>query len=225
MRICAISDLHGFLPVIEEPAELLLIAGDISPLNLQRNKIEMEEWIFTTFVEWIRSIPVQKVVLVAGNHDYFFQGISQTKKGQLELATGFKLVYLKHRSYEYYNGEEKVSIFGTPYCHMFGNWPFMLDDISLEYKFADIPDKVDIIITHDPPYLINDCDVILDSFDRPHCGSKPLANRLKDVDYKLLVCGHIHSGNHILNDKVVNVSYLSENYCPNYEPFYYDLQC
>ena len=33
-KICVLSDLHGHLPKVE-PCELVLLAGDIVPLNIQ----------------------------------------------------------------------------------------------------------------------------------------------------------------------------------------------
>ena len=44
MKIAGISDLHGYLPNIEK-SDILLIAGDISPLNIQFNKPEMKKWL------------------------------------------------------------------------------------------------------------------------------------------------------------------------------------
>ena len=38
MKLIAISDLHGSLPKIEDKADIMIIAGDISPLNIQGNK-------------------------------------------------------------------------------------------------------------------------------------------------------------------------------------------
>ena len=38
LKIVAISDMHGKLPVIKEPADIMLIAGDIVPLEIQFNK-------------------------------------------------------------------------------------------------------------------------------------------------------------------------------------------
>jgi hypothetical protein len=41
MKTIAISDLHGLLPEIVEPADIMFICGDISPLHIQFNKPEM----------------------------------------------------------------------------------------------------------------------------------------------------------------------------------------
>ena len=55
MKLIAISDLHGNLPVIEENSNILIIAGDISPLNIQGNKPKMIKWLKTRFIDWINS--------------------------------------------------------------------------------------------------------------------------------------------------------------------------
>ena len=105
----------------------------------------------------------------------------------------------------------------------------MRTDEYMEEKFKSIPDEVDIIITHDPPFGLSDVDVILEKVNFPnnfeHRGNIPLSKKLKNTNYKLLVCGHIHSGNHIfdLETKCVNVSIKNERYLPVYNPFYYEL--
>ena len=53
MKICVTSDLHGILPKIEEPCEVVLICGDIMPLRMQRNIPQSEKWLKTTFAEWM----------------------------------------------------------------------------------------------------------------------------------------------------------------------------
>ena len=227
IKIAAISDLHGNLPIMTERADILLIAGDISPLEIQNDMPKMNEWLMTTFGDWIYQLPVDCVYLVAGNHDFWFQGASGARL-YLTFSTSFggKLIYLKNRSdiYMDYNGEE-WKIFGTPYCHIFGNWPFMLEDETLEKKFEIIEPDTDIIITHDPPFSFGDCDKILQPIDRihpEHVGNKPLANKLKEINYKLCVCGHIHSGDHNFNEehRIANVSFVDEHYKPKYEFFY-----
>ena len=68
MKIAAISDLHGNLPIIEQ-CDALLICGDISPLMIQRNDEAMTRWMQGAFNTWINKLPCDKVFLIAGNHD------------------------------------------------------------------------------------------------------------------------------------------------------------
>ena len=72
MKIVAISDMHGYLKDIPE-CELLIIAGDISPLRIQSNTAKMLEWLEDDFMPWLESQLCRKVVLVAGNHDFIFE--------------------------------------------------------------------------------------------------------------------------------------------------------
>lgn len=231
LRVAAISDIHGYLPTIEEPADILLIAGDISPLEIQFDKPKMKIWLETEFAYWIKGLPVERVFLIAGNHDSYLESISKANILALQQAC-VKLTYLKNEVCDYVDSYGQVwTIFGTPYCHIFGNWPFMRSDKYMTEKFKQIPDEVDIIISHDPPFAAGDVDVILEApqhrFERmfTHLGNDPLRDRIEKVNYKLLVCGHIHGGSHDFNEewKSVNVSYLNEYYEPHYDPFYITL--
>ena len=228
LRVVAISDIHGYFPIIEEPADILLIAGDISPLEIQFNKPKMKIWLETEFAYWIKNLPVERVFLIAGNHDSYLESISKANILALQRAC-VKLTYLKNEVCDYVDSYGQVwTIFGTPYCHIFGNWPFMRSEEYMVEKFKQIPDEVDIIISHDPPFSAGDVDVILEApqhrFGRmfTHLGNDPLRDRIEKVNYKLLVCGHIHGGSHDFNEewKAVNVSYLNEYYNPHYTPFY-----
>ena len=230
LKIVAISDLHGNLPIIDKPAEIMLIAGDVIPFNIQFNKHESKKWLEGPFAEWIKQLPVKEVFMVAGNHDAYFESISATNLGLFRQATNFKLNYLKNSTLVYHSEDGKaIKIFGTPYCHRFGMWPFMRDESYMEEKFKEIPDDVDIIISHDPPYGVGQVDCILQECRNSretleNLGNIALSNRIKETNFKLLVCGHIHSGDHSLFDKCVNVSYLDEFMDPSYEPFYTEIE-
>ena len=232
MRIAAISDLHGYLPEIEK-SDILLIAGDISPLEIQFDKQKMKLWLETEFAYWIKFLPVDKVYMVAGNHDAYFEGQSGLNITYLINQCDNKLDYLEnHWTTHNHNGKE-YKIFGTPYCHIFGRWPFMRTDEYMEEKFKEIPDKCDIIISHDPPYNIGQVDRILESrrwsnISPEGLGNKQLSKQLYKTDFKLLVCGHIHSGDHNpfkfdLSGQVVNVSIKNEQYDVKYDPFYIEI--
>ena len=233
LKVVAISDLHGYLPEIVEPADIMLIAGDISPLQIQFDKPKMKVWLETEFAYWIKSLPVDKVYMVPGNHDAYFEGQSGLNITYLVNQCDNKLDYLENHwtTHNHYGKEYKI--FGTPYCHIFGNWPFMRTDEYMEEKFKEIPDKCDIIISHDPPYAVGQVDMILGerrwSNEIPSSvGNIPLSNRLIDVDFKLLVCGHIHTGDHRpfkdnLSGQVVNVSIKNEKYNVEFEPFYIEI--
>ena len=68
IKIVAISDLHGYLPKIETPADIMIIAGDIVPFEIQFNKYQSKRWFENDFASWIKELPVDEVFAVAGNH-------------------------------------------------------------------------------------------------------------------------------------------------------------
>jgi len=230
MKLIAISDLHGILPKITEKADILIIAGDISPTSFQSNLLYIENWLTNIFCPWILTILVEKVILVAGNHDFWFQRYGDNIKKIYEIIecpSDFKITYLHHNSIIIYgNDGDRIKIFGTPYCHIFGNWPFMISDEQLDLKFKNIPKDIDILISHDPPFGVCDVDVTLQKYDKSHKGNISLTNTILEIKPKLVICGHIHTGDHRLikiNDtEYINVSILDEQYLLTYLPFIYD---
>lgn len=234
MKIIAISDLHGYLPTIEEQADIMLIAGDISPLQIQGTKTLMKEWMKGEFIPWINELKVEKVFLVGGNHDFLLNNASYTDITEWKMLTSQKLVLLNNETTTYIDDNgESWTIFGTPYCHIFGNWPFMISDEALAEKFKEIPEEVDIIISHDPPYGVgfHDCNLqkpYSRSIGPEHLGNKPLRKQLEKTKFRLGVFGHIHSGDHNITEfnggKVVNVSLLDEYYQPIYKPLILELE-
>lgn len=224
MRICAISDLHGNLPEIE-PCDLLLICGDIMPLSIQFNAILSEQWLKEVFIPWTEEQLVEQVILIAGNHDAFMERSS--RKAALILNTK-KLIYLRNESTTYISKHgELVTIFGTPYCTLFGNWPFMRSPEILKEKYSKIPENVDILISHDAPQIGEIGTISEGSWSGTEAGNIWLAEEIKRKKPKWCFCGHIHSGSHEITEyndtKLVNVSLVDENYKPTNKPLYVEI--
>ena len=109
-----------------------------------------------------------------------------------------------------------------------GRWAFETrDESDLAKRFAWIPEGVDILITHTPPFVESwDVDVSLQT-QSPHFGSRTLTETIARVKPRFVFCGHIHTGDHRVHDivhengqitKIYNVSRLDEDYAIAYEP-------
>lgn len=231
MKICVLSDLHGFLIDYIQPCELVLICGDIVPLRMQRNKPQCEKWLKTEFADWIKSLPCEKVVFVAGNHDFVFENRELLWiNSMITHPTEGKAIYLENCHCDYLGSEGRVyRIYGTPACHIFGNWAFMYSDEKLQELYSNIPGNCDILISHDAPKL-NNCGLVPPNMwhSTPvDAGNEVLASAILDKKPKYAFCGHIHEGNHQLTDigvtKIANVSILDDAYDISYEPLYLDI--
>lgn len=233
MRICAISDLHGYLPVLPE-SDLLLIAGDIMPLRIQDNIERSLEWLENEFQLWAKDQDTYHVILVGGNHDMILESrpeeIKKIFKSYNEGQDFEWFHYLENETKTITVEEKDVTIFGTPYCKEFGRWAFMRPDEELTKLFKQCPDYVDLIVSHDAPYGVTD--VLLEksiySSYGENLGSKPLREMINRVDFKYMVHGHLHSTRHSFEEfksgKVANVSLLSEEYKPVYPPLLFDYE-
>lgn len=216
------SDMHGQMDFKIEPCDIVLICGDIVPLKIQGYTKESEEWLKTFFIPWCLNLPCEKVVFIAGNHDFFFQ--RHDDRVRLALEGQNKIVYLNCESYEY---KGKV-IYGTPWCKPFGNWAFMETIEESKERYKDI-EHFDILMSHDAPYGISDILLQKDCWwaDGTHIGNHALRELVDKVKPQLVFYGHLHSCQHEKtmhdNTEVYCVSLLDENYEMVYKPLYIEL--
>ena len=227
MKICAFSDMHGQVDFKVEPCDIVLIGGDIVPLKIQNYTVESEEWFKTVFIPWCNDLPCEKVVFIAGNHDFFL--MRHPDRMRLMLKDQDKIVYLDGEIFDY---KGKV-IFGTPWCKPFGRWAFMESYEEQDKRYArylEIIGKIDIVLSHDAPYGISDVLLQKDCWwaDGTHIGNKSLRKFIDSAKPSYVFQGHLHSCNHLKtmhdNTAVYCVSLLDENYEMVYEPLYIELE-
>jgi Icc-related predicted phosphoesterase len=233
LRIVAMSDMHGELPVEVQKCDVVVIAGDIIPLNIQRNIKASAKWFKEAFINWANNLPCQKVILVAGNHDFWMETERWQKDYPLVPSVEYsvsdqdeKIIYLRDSGYEF-NG---YKFWGSPWVDGLPGWAFNTDTEVQATHFDKIPRDTDVLITHAPAY--GDVGTVLQKCwnYNSNYGSIALRNVLEEGDcqIKLSFAGHIHSGLHagekIGNTMCYNVSIKDENYRYVYEPFYIELE-
>ena len=225
--ILATSDLHGNLPEIKTPFDILCICGDICPDHDHYVSFQ-QEWMLTEFADWVKSLPFKdefsSVVMTWGNHDFVGERANKMYILELKSKTDSRLEVLKNDVMKWTNGVSTVSIFGTPYCKIFGSWAFMVPDTVLDRKFKDIPDGLDILISHDSPTL-NGLGMINEGYGKgTEAGNRVLDLHIQRALPRMFFSGHIHSGNHNFESfegvMMANVSHIDETYTPRWEPLY-----
>jgi Icc-related predicted phosphoesterase len=226
MKFLATSDIHGYLPNITEEFDLLMICGDICPAT-DHSVYYQEKWVKTIFTQWINSLPYKtawsKVILVPGNHDFWFERMSVAQKLEIEMLCSHRMKILRHDEYEFEypvsDGLDSLIIFGTPYCSIFGHWAFMVNDETLEKKFSQIENDVDILLSHDSPNIYGLGDVTEGPFKREGSGNPILARHIERIKPLILHTGHFHSGNKKFEERngtwMANVCYINEDYIPS----------
>ena len=211
MKITCISDTHGHLPEIS-PCDLLIHAGDICPASNHKITHQLG-FLQGVFSNWLNQVPANNIVCVPGNHDIIFQEANH-------LIPKLKCQFLIDQLTEV-NG---IKMWGSPWQNWFRDWAFNAPKETSERFLAErynlIPEDIDIIISHGPPYGIGD-----KASDGFICGSKSLLKRISEIKPKLVVTGHIHEGYGIykLEDTtIINCSYLDAKYNPVNKPITFE---
>ena len=69
MKIIALSDQHGNLEQIKDSCDVVVIAGDWSPLHYQQNYTDVLNWCDNKFIPWMKILDTDHIIIVPGKHD------------------------------------------------------------------------------------------------------------------------------------------------------------
>lgn len=185
-RIVAISDTHQLHSrVIVPEGDILVHCGDFTNRGT--------EAAFKDFLTWFVSHPHEHKVFIPGNHE---EGLDKgpSRQSRLALIQKFRdenpnLTYLEN-SWEYVNG---IKFYGSPVTPWFFDWAWNTHrGPAIAAVWEQIPDDVEVLITHGPAYGV--LDRVKEAMGRdPHQGCEDLLKRINDLkQLKLHLFGHLH---------------------------------
>lgn len=205
---------------------ILIHCGDISSLGL---KYEIEN-----FLNWFKSLKnFDYKIFIAGNHDFYFE--EAPYKPNLypcfnELLNPKELLkdnvyYLQDSELllDLYDLNRPLKIYGSPWSPKYNDWAFNIERNSeeLKNKWDKIPDDVDILITHTPPFGYLD----INKFGQ-NVGCEMLKNKIDTISPLIHCYGHIHEDYRVSLIKetfFVNASISNIYYKPNNKPISMDI--
>ena len=160
-------------------------------------------------MQWFGSLPHKYKIFCAGNHDTLFETDPGLAKSL--LPPSINVHYLQDSEVTI----EGVRFYGSPWQPEFCNWAFNLPrGQALKEKWDHIPDGIDVLITHGPPYRI------LDETDDTYgpsenVGCPHLREAVERIKPRIHVFGHIHNcyGTRMNDDTIfINASICDTHY-------------
>lgn len=203
MKLVLISDTHGKHRRVNIPdADILVHAGDFTMVG------ELD--VVADFNRWLGELPYKHKIVIAGNHDLSFERAPELVVPMLTNA-----IYLKNSGVEV----EGLRFWGSPYTPFFNSdfWVFHIKHQTSMYEhWRQIPEGLDVLITHGPPNRVLDR-----TMEGEYAGDPSLLSRLSDMRTrpKIHVFGHIHEsyghrtayGSEVYNASVVDRAYAVTN--------------
>ena len=168
MKILHLSDTHGLHKNLKSlpEADVIVHSGDFTFAGSEEEAYD--------FMNWFCNLPYEHKVFIAGNHDMCMYGADPIEG----LSPNVHYLY-----------NNSVVIDGMKF---YGIPMFMEDcmDGKLDMFIHNIPDDVDILITHMPPKGI--CDIADYGKGLEHRGNATLAEHLKVLHPTCHLFGHEH---------------------------------
>ena len=211
MKLLLLSDTHGQNDVLKTlPAtDVLIHCGDSTRYGSRDNLRE--------FAEIFGDCDAPVKILIAGNHDACFAK-HPIEARQIVAERG--ITYLQ----DDWVAIEGIKFWGIPWTPIFLDWYFMANEEKRIEKWGLIPDDVDVIISHGPPYGV--LDQLLRGGGK-RVGSVEHRNRVFSIQPTLNVFGHIHETygqTHYGEMDFINCSLLNFYYEMVNQPMVYELK-
>jgi 3',5'-cyclic AMP phosphodiesterase CpdA len=183
ITVVAAADLHGHLPAVG-PCDLLVLAGDLAPYDIERDRARCEAWFAGAFADWLAGSGAAETVAIAGNHDFWAEGLPGGAHAQL---FGADWTYLQDAALTTRSGLE---VYGTPWTRDDYDSAFEAPVEDLARRWAAIPGGLDILITHCPPH--GHGDEVTEAGATTHMGTEAMAAAIARARPRLVVYGHAH---------------------------------
>lgn len=208
MKITCISDTHNQHTHIQpdwlEGGDVLVHAGDVSGRGSLR---EIEE-----FLVWFNELPYTHKIMIAGNHDFWFEKMSTFAVNEMLQEKYPNIIYLNDSGVEI----DGVKFWGSPVQPWFYDWAFNRMGTDICRHWDMIPLDTDVLITHGPMKGYLDMTLRGVSTGCPYL----LEKSAEMTNLKLFVCGHIHEaygkfefpdGGVFVNASTLNFNYQVQN--------------
>lgn len=218
MKVCAISDTHNhqyrLAPLPE--ANVLIHAGDLTSMGTVVEIVSVMKWFKTI------SKNYSHIVITPGNHDFLFETDEEMARDIFSEIDNLHILINEEVIIDGYK------FYGSPVTIEFYNWAFNIPKDKMYIYWNEIPDDTDVLITHQPPYGIGDSVKYIDAPGIPrkknmeHLGCKALLDKVREIEPKLHVWGHIHSSSGFYRSgktQMINASQLDERYQNVYPPY------
>lgn len=204
MRAVCISDTHGRHLSMDLPSgDLLIHAGDMTSRGTFR---EVQE-----FLEWFSNQSFKYKILIAGNHDFFFE---HANAEQIANLIPSNVSYLNDSGIQI----QGLNFWGSPVTPWFHDWAFNRKRGEEIKKHWDlIPLNTDVLITHGPPFGVLDRTVY-----GLEVGCEELQSKIENIKPRFHFFGHIHEcyGQYSAQGtQFINASVLNEHYTLSNPPF------
>jgi len=203
--------------------DMLIHAGDLTPSGKSTE--------VAAAAKWLASLPHRHKMAIAGNHDLLFENSPSQAMALLRSAG---VTYLQDTGVKI----EGLSIYGSPWQPEYMHWAFNVPRGSLSRFWDLIPQGLDILVTHGPPYGILDQRIPPgtrrlapwedeETFSgSEHVGCEELLAAVERTRPRVHVFGHIHRGYGARrNDHTAfyNASLCDDAYEPINKPWVIDL--
>jgi Icc-related predicted phosphoesterase len=183
--LCIIADTHRRHREITIPvSDVLIHCGDFC--SFQNEDLQTLNDVDT----WFSGLSTRHILCVGGNHDFLLQ----TQEFRFAHAQ-----LLEDNCVEICG----LTFYGAPWCPYLSGFAYYATDDELMEHWKRIPNGIDVLITHTPPYGILD----LPTLGVNHLGCPYLLNEMKRIRPRLHVFGHIHAS-HGLN-KTRDTQYIN----------------